>query len=131
MTTKSLQIVAERAGRQSTGVSEEDNVFYSSKDYKYPIPDNLSSVKLCGNSDGTGQTSVDDKLVILINGTSVYEHDYGQAVNGRITPLDPQDLIGKFEPHQGNSIDIEARCIDILGSNMGALNVYLVFGFAE
>jgi hypothetical protein len=59
-------------------------------------------VWLSGASDGTGQTSVDDRIhvaVIHADGTRVtYAHDYSNGCSTAIEPMDPVDLGWMFDP---------------------------------
>lgn len=82
---------------------------------------------LASKPNGTGQVHVDDKVVIKVNGTSVYEHDYSNGCSGRITPLDPTDVTSNFAPYADQFVNIEISYYDTCGGVESSSEFYLVF----
>ncbi len=121
---KSVQLASSREAK-SSGKPGPDDVFYSSTDYNFPVPKNLTKVVLCSNADGTGNTFVDDQITITVNGTQVYQHDYSHRNQGHITPLAPQSLLFSFHNYAGQSVTIETKYTDLYTNSNGASNFYL------
>ncbi len=122
--TKSVQLASSREAKAS-GKPGPNDVFYSSTDYNFPVPVNLTKVILCSNPDGTGDTFVDDQLRISVNGIQIYKHDYSHRNQGHITPLAPQSLLFSFHNYQGQSVTIETTFTDLYTNSNGASNFYL------
>ncbi len=121
---KSVQLAASREAKAS-GKPGPNDVFYSSTDYNFPIPKNLTKVLLCSNPDGTGDTYVDDQVTISINGIKIYQHDYSHRNQGHITPLAPQSLLFSFHNYAGQTVTIETKYTDLYTNSNGASNFYL------
>tara|TARA_R110002050_G_scaffold136330_2_gene259532 strand:+ start:9341 stop:9718 length:378 start_codon:yes stop_codon:yes gene_type:complete len=119
-----VQLATSREAKAS-GKSGPNDVFYSSTDYNFPVPKNLTKVILCSNPDGTGDTFVNDQISISVNGTLIYKHDYTHRNQGHITPLAPQSLIFSFHNYEGQSVTIETKYTDLYTNSNGASNFYL------
>ncbi len=129
--SKSVQLATEREAKAS-GKPGPDDVYYSSTDYHYPIPGNLTKAILCSQSDGTGETYVDDKITIKINGEEIYSYDYSHGNQGRITPLPPTDLLAKFTPYSGITVNsIETKFTDLYKNSNGASNFFLYMEYSD
>ena len=103
------------------------DVFYSSTIYNRTIPSNASSFILCSNPDGTGDTYVDDMLVVTVNNTEVFNYDYSHGNSGRISPLAPQQI--NMSQFAGQTVAIQATFTDLYPNNQGGSPIFLcVFG---
>ena len=104
-----------------------NDVFYSSTLYNRTIPGNATSFVLCSNPDGTGDTSVDDQLVVTVNNTVVFEYDYSNGNSGRITPLAPQKL--DMSQFAGQTVTIESTFTDLYPDRQSGTSIFLcVYG---
>jgi hypothetical protein len=108
-----------------SGKPGPNDVFYSSTLFNRVIPANASNFILCANADGTGDTYVDDLLVITVNGTQVFKHDYSNGNSGRITPLPPYDLTSVMRQFAGETITIESTFTDLYPNNQGGSAIFL------
>ena len=132
MTTKTLisalQLATKREARAS-GTPGPNDIFYSSTDYNLPIPENATQFVLCGSADGTGNTYVDDKLVVAaVNGSTssqLFTHDYSNGNSGRINPMPPTDVTSAFKQFVGQSINLQTQFIDLYKNSKGGSNFFL------
>lgn len=102
-----------------------NDVFYSSTLYNCRIPANASSFILCSNPDGTGDTYVDDLLVVSVNGTQVFDYDYSHGNSGRITPLPAKNISTAMMPFAGKTVSINATFTDLYPNNQGGSPIFL------
>lgn len=100
-----------------------NDVFYSSIIYNRSIPANATSFILSANPDGTGDTYVDDLLVVTVNGIEVFNKDYSNGNSGRITPLPPQNL--NLSEFTGQTVTIESTFTDLYPNNQGGSPIFL------
>ncbi len=127
---KTLQLAPSLENMPSVNPGPND-IFYKSKDLYYPIPKNLKKAILCSNPDGTGDTSVDDKIIITWSDSDgdtdegKFTHDYSSNNSGVITPIPPKDLTTEFLPLSGKNITIETSYTDLFPGHRSATNFYL------
>lgn len=104
-----------------------NDIFYSSTLYNRMIPANATSFVLSANPDGSGDTFVDDQLVVTVNNSVVFNYDYSNGNSGRITPIAPQPIeMGQFV---GQTVTIEATFTDLYKDRQSGSAIFLcVYG---
>jgi hypothetical protein len=128
MTTKHIQLATSREAKAS-GTPGPDDIFYSSTDYNLNIPSTPTAITLCSNSDGTGDTYVDDQVKISVNGEQIFLYDYSNKNSGRIIPIGPANLLNQFKPYYGTSVVIETTYTDLYPNSNGASDFFLVIEY--
>lgn len=92
-----------------------------------PLSSEVQQVLLAGKQDGSGDVYVDDKVLIKVNGTIIYSHDFSNGNSGKITPLAPIDITENIKPYLGNDVSITIEYVDLYPGSKGASEFWLVY----
>ena len=107
-------------------VEHAGEVFYTNTRESIWIP-TQKQIFLSSKPDGTGDVSVDDVVVLNVNGEDVFTQDFSNNCSGRITPSAPIDLGSALDNYRGNFTTVTITYKDKCGGKVSATNFYLVF----
>ena len=109
-------------------------VFYEATSYHIKIPEN-ADMFLSSNSDGTGDTFVDDEVTLEITSQdtsktkATYTHDYSNGNQGYITPMSPVNLTDEkdsnFKELRGKTVTAKITFTDLYANSRGGSNFWL------
>lgn len=104
------------------------NTFYSNT-VKVEVPANFFGLKffLSSNNDATGQVSVDDEVIVKVNGTEIYSHDFSFGNSGKITPSDPIDITKEMQPYLDQTVEITIEYVDLYQGSSSGSDFYLCY----
>jgi len=106
--------------------AQPPSAFYTNTRETIWIPEDRDLI-LASKPDGTGDVSVDDQVVLSVNGEEAFVHDFSNGCSGRITPTSPINLNNELDKYRGQFVTLNITYMDKCGGYESATNFYLVF----
>jgi hypothetical protein len=127
---KTLIQLATALESRPSGTPGPNDIFWSATDYNVTIPNSTKFI-LSSNGDGTGDTFVDDLVVVTVKlggtSTQIFYHDYSARNSGGITKIVPFDLTSVLAPFNGKTVAIEIKLIDLFPNAQSGSNFFLCY----